>query len=223
MSAWVIVLGTVAVFIGLGGVPFVIWFYNCRWVINRPDAERRINGTKSKCLVVGDSIAAGYGPPDVSNFASLIADDRKCTVDILTKPFAGITAVPQLLGLLKGLHYDAIVLSAGGNDVMKGSSKTIEAELRETIRLARTLTDNLIVLINIHGLGQMFPVWLLRLIFRWRAKKIQKIYTEVLNELSVTAINITDICVDPKNLAQDGLHPNGRAHKAIFDRFKHLL
>jgi len=182
-------------------------------------------------LVLGDSIATGFGALDDESFAYLIAKEFRCRVDVATKPFAGIAAVPELLAQFKGFWYRGIVLSAGGNDSIPpilngsfgGSSQMIEAKLRESIRLALTLTDNLFVLTNVRGAGQVHPAWFVREVLRWRAKKIQQIYTEVLRELNVISIDITDICVDPKNLAQDGLHPNGRAHKAIFDRFKHLL
>jgi hypothetical protein len=46
MSAWVIVLFAIVVLIVLVGAPVALWAWKCRFKINRPDAERTIDGTR---------------------------------------------------------------------------------------------------------------------------------------------------------------------------------
>lgn len=174
-------------------------------------------------LAIGDSIAAGYGPSKGKDLASLIAHHFKCVVDVVTKPFAGITAVPKLLRQVEGFRYRAIILSAGGNDAICPDFffNTIERNLRESIRIALTMTDNLVIITNVSGLGQVYPVWSLRRYFRWRAKAVEKSYSRVFwdlrNDRRITVIAVDDILSAEENLACDGVHPNERAHQAIFD------
>lgn len=175
--------------------------------------------------IIGDSIAAGYGTPDQDQDCRIHQWLRYYTdaaVKMESSPFLGTKKLPELLGKLGKTEkrYKAIIMSVGGNDVIpfaSGSLQEIRDALSTTIAEAIKMTEEVILLENFSGLGEVYPVWWLRIYFRSRGEKVHRIYDDVLFSYPkvVVRLNISPILTNRKNLARDGVHPGKQAYLEI--------
>lgn len=208
------------------GIPqLLLWLVLMKKFVKHYDTEEYFSGKNPGFAIIGDSIAAGYGTPDQSyRLHRWLSYCTEAAVKMESSPFLGTKKLPELLGKLgKTDTYEAIVMSVGGNDVIpfaSGSLKEIRDALIETFAGATGIARRIVLLENFGGLGEVYPVWWLRIIFRIRGGKIRQIYDEVLPTFQgITRLDISPILTNRKSLARDGVHPGKQAYLEI----SHLL
>lgn len=165
-------------------------------------------------LVLGDSLAAGYGLPAERAFPAvlqrLLHEKGYRNVTVTADAVSGSTSdsgPPRLRRRLSEGSYDVLVLELGANDGLRGwDPARTKANLVETIRLAREA--GLTVLLA----GMRIPP---RGGFAFR-NAFARVYEELEKEEGVARIPflLEGVAARP-SLNLDGLHPNAEGHEKV--------
>jgi lysophospholipase L1-like esterase len=183
-------------------------------------------------VVAGDSTAFGVGAlPDESTGGRLAAAFPHARVINVARSGANVGKVlGQLAHVVEKLarvgcrRVDFVLIHACANDVIEFRSPgDVEEDLRAVIALARSLSDNVVVMP-----GQNFsvaPFFLRPLsgIITWHARRIHAVVERVTSELGVTFVDLfRDPAEDPfvkepkRYYCADGLHPSGEGYGLWF-------
>jgi acyl-CoA thioesterase I len=173
-------------------------------------------------LVLGDSISAGYGLPDVrEGWVSLLGDSldphlhQIINVGISGETTAGgLDRLPRLLAKY-GPNY--VIIELGGNDGLRGISLAeMERNLRAMIQLVRNASSTPVLL------GMQLPPNYGKPF----ANAFEAVYPRIAKELHVVLVNgfmqgIGDV---PDLMQADQIHPNAKAQPLLKDKvLKSLL
>jgi lysophospholipase L1-like esterase len=195
-------------------------------------AQSGPKGWRRTSVVAGDSTAFGVGAlPDESTGGRLAAAFPHARVINVARSGANVGKVlGQLAHVVEKLarvgcrRVDFVLIHACANDVIEFRSPgDVEEDLRAVIALARSLSDNVVVMP-----GQNFsvaPFFLRPLsgIITWHARRIHAVVQRVTSELGVTFVDLfRDPAEDPfvkepkRYYCADGLHPSGEGYGLWF-------
>lgn len=175
-------------------------------------------GPTVRILTIGDSSVVGTGSSDPRYSVAGRLGTQYPTADISNLGVNG-TRTHELLERLKsvqGEQYDLVLIHTGGNDIVHFTAfESIEADLRNVLDVATTLSDSVVVLHggNI-GSSKLFPAGT-RWIFTYRTKKVREIFTRVSAEKQIYYVDLfregqaDPFVADPKKYyAADYFHPS---------------
>ncbi len=222
------------------GVPqFLLWFTQMKIFVTarRPELPKDSTASESTVIFIGDSIIAGYGAsgPPATLFGYCVQAEYPVTIQAV--PFKGTVAFLEpafnIPRLPEGKRYRAVILTVGGNDaipIVSGSTRAIKTAFSNLLNRATAIGKKTIVLANFEGLGEIYPVWWLRIVFRWRGQKVRAIFEQVLRtkqlsecKIEVEVIDIAPIITGSGRQAADGVHPNDRTYEDIWRAIKDFL
>jgi lysophospholipase L1-like esterase len=197
--------------------------------------ERVADGTGMlRLLVIGDSTAAGVGvnhmrdalPPQL---AAILATRRGCMVEWTVSARTGATAsfTAEELVPMAPLEQDIALVLVGVNDVVKLTPRPIWRARMD--RLVDALQKHLrpggqIVLAGLPNLWQFrtFPQPL-RALLGWHGRVLDREVRQIAERrLGVKHVAMPPVS-GPEMFAEDGLHPNAAAYRALAAHFAAAL
>ncbi len=164
-------------------------------------------GVGERIIVLGDSIASGYGLSEAESFPSVVS--RLLNLPIVNRGVAGDTTADALNRLQQDVLSASpwlVIVELGGNDFLQKLPKTeTEANLKEIITKIQE-KQAIAVLLGIN-LG-MFK------------DEYQEIYTRVAKETQAYLIPqvLEGIIDNPKYRQEDFVHPNAAGHQRLGER-----
>lgn len=162
--------------------------------------------SKGPIVVLGDSLAAGYGVKEGESFIALLG--KRLSIEITNLSTVGITteaAKPKIKKEVLGLKPSLVIIELGGNDALqKVDPKATEANLQSMIEEVQQ--DKIpILLLGIKGGLTSDP---LATIYQGLSKKYQTGYVA----------NILDGILTSPSLKLDSVHPNALGHEKLADK-----
>lgn len=220
--------------LGIAGATFLglpqllLWLIQMKIFVTaqRPEIPKDGPASEETVVLCGDSITAGYGAsgPQAALFSHCIQAGHP--VIVRAAPFQGATALLKLVYEIptpEGKRYRAVIVMIGGNDVIPiigGSLRSIRRAFNSILDRAIVLGKNVVILTNFEGLGELYPVWWLRIIFRIRARKIRRTFEEIVRESillkQMMVVDIAPIITSIGCQAADNVHPNDTAYATIW-------
>lgn len=174
--------------------------------------------TERKTIVIlGDSIAAGYGVEASESFPSLLQqriDEKKLSYQIVNASVSGDTTASgarRMSWLLKR-QMDVLVIELGGNDGLRGISPIeTQKNLEKIIELAREKNP----MVKIILAGMQMP----QNMGAEYTEKFKKVFSRIAEEKKTFLIPFVLEGVGGKAEFNqpDRIHPNPRGHKIVAD------
>lgn len=172
--------------------------------------------------IIGDSITAGYGVDVSKTFPSLIKQDLDLNLiesDVYCYGCWGATSEQAKNYsrdlIFKGKKFDIVILAIGINDIMSHFPyKTMLLNLNFIVDLALKNSDFLFmgkIVIN-----NFFPNTNIENVSYERAYNL--VYENVILNDRIKFFNFLDMNILNAECTSDGLHPNEKGHKKIFDQ-----
>lgn len=198
------------------------------------DAESAIpyeqSGSGQTILVAGDSTLLGTGAstPDASVIGLIgaaLPDAEINNISVNGHKWEDMTEA------IKGVKkdYGITVIGSGGNDLIRARSfNSIRKNFTETLELATSRSDIVIVITHGNiGASRLFP-YFLRPILKYRSRVVSSIYSEICSKygnvyhVSMYLPPSEDPYVQSPStyFAEDKLHPSDAGYKVWFDRLK---
>ena len=170
------------------------------------------NGVGQQIVILGDSIASGYGLPPEQAFPALL--ERRINVEVLNRGISGDTTAMGLARLESDVLDEdpwLVMVELGANDYLR---QIPEAETEENLReiITQTQAEGAIVVLIGVNLG-----------FVKDTRK--RMFERVAEETGAYLIPqiLTGIITNPEYRQDDVIHPNAAGHEMISDRvFKGL-
>lgn len=168
-------------------------------------------------VILGDSIAAGYGVEPSESFPSLLQqriDEKKLFYQIVNASVSGDTTASgarRMPWLLKR-KMDVLVIELGGNDGLRGISPTeTKTNLEKIIDLARERNPGVEIILAGMQMPQNMGVEY--------TEKFKKVFSQIAEEKKTRLIPFVLEGVGGKaELNQpDRIHPNAKGHKIVAD------
>jgi lysophospholipase L1-like esterase len=190
---------------------------------------RQIENPSHRLLIVGDSTAVGLGAVSIEDSIAgrLARDFPQASIENRAELGARIACVRrQLAGI--DAAYDAVVVAAGGNDVLR---RTPYADLRGALEAVITRAREvapLVIVINSGNVGgaPLFG-WPLSILLSRRSLQVRRIFVLTCRRLRAQFVNLTFAPHrDPFGrqremyFAEDGLHPSSAAYAYCYDILK---
>lgn len=190
---------------------------------------RRLEDASHHLLLVGDSTAVGLGAKSTEDsIAGRLAHDfPQASIENHAELGARIACV---LGQLAAVHgsYDAVLIVAGGNDVLRRTPYfELRIALEAVITRAREVAP-LVILINSGNVGgaPLFG-WPLSILLSRRSLQVRRIFALTCRRTRAQFVNLTYVPRrDPFGrqrelyFAEDGLHPSSAAYQYCYDMLK---
>jgi len=214
----------VGLLVGCGLVQFLLWalVFHLRVQRRWPGLYRdeRTCGDQPPIVLLGGLIATGYGVSyQYETLCGQLADRTLSPITLATRARATTVSLPALLRQVTTKKLNSVIFCTSTTDVFALSLKRLENALRSSLLLAAARCNTIIILANFGGLARSCPVWWLRILFAWRARKVRDLYRRVVAEFSsvpsaeIQVVNIEQI-VDGHPSA-DGMLPSAEAYAEI--------
>ncbi|MCM0044328.1 MAG: GDSL-type esterase/lipase family protein [Burkholderiaceae bacterium] len=178
------------------------------------------------CLLLGDSVALGLGASEPARTLAgqLRTDFSEVNVECRAQPGArGRDLSAQLAGAQKS-RYAAIIVSIGGNDIVRGTPDAeFRRQLADALR-ACTARSRCVIVANCANLGgaPLF-LWPVRLWLDARSRRFRRIMRALCPALGAQFVNY---CMDADNdifrrsperfYAPDRIHPSDYAYRLSY-------
>ncbi len=171
--------------------------------------------TRRTVLILGDSLAAGYGVEPAVAFPALLQrriDESKLTFTVVNAGQSGETSAGGLRRVTWLLRRPVavLVLELGGNDGLRGiQPSTTRTNLQSIIELTKERYPEVKVVIAgmrmPDSMGSDF------------AQKFQQMFTELakVNEAALIPFLLEGVGGDPKFNQPDLIHPNADGHRIV--------
>jgi acyl-CoA thioesterase-1 len=174
-------------------------------------------------LVLGDSLAAGYGVEPAQSFPSLLQekiDDASLPFEIVNSGVSGDTSAGGLrrLDWLLKRRIDVLLLELGGNDGLRGlSPEATRTNLQAIIDRARTKYPNVrIVVAGMQMPTNMGPEYV---------KEFRQIFPDLAaaNKISLIPFLLEGVGGRAELNLPDRIHPTAEGHKIVAENAWKLL
>ncbi len=165
-------------------------------------------------LILGDSLSAGYGITQGSNWTDLLQQQlnaQEKNIRLVNASISGDTTANGLNRLpdaLKQFHPDIVLIELGANDGLRGLSlQHIKANLTQLIELSEQAGAR-VLLMTIHippNYGKKYT------------QAFRQIYHDLALQHSLPQLPflLKGIALKPELMQRDGLHPNKKAQPKI--------
>jgi lysophospholipase L1-like esterase len=190
---------------------------------------RRLDNPSQRLLIVGDSTGVGLGALSVEDSIAgrLARDFPQASIENRAELGARTACVlAQLAEVDAG--YDAILIAAGGNDILRRTPYVdLRAALEAVITRARQIAP-LIIVVNSGNVGgaPLFG-WPLSILLSRRSLQVRRIFVLTCRRMRAQFVNLTfaprrDPFGRQQELyfAEDGLHPSSAAYEYCYDILK---
>lgn len=186
-------------------------------------------GGGKRILILGDSTAVGTGAshPDDSIAGRFAKDYPSAEITNVAINGGVVKDIEKQMQPFQNMHFDLIVVSAGGNDVWRGSRiNTIKKSLSKTLPLLSAMSSGRVLFLVYNNIGSapVFPR-LIQFFLRRRCDKVQSAIREIayFNKVPTIELFTTDdrnpFLGDPATLfAFDGIHPSSEGYKLWYHR-----
>lgn len=163
-------------------------------------------GAGNQIIVLGDSIASGYGVKETESFPSVLS--RLLNLSIVNRGVAGDTTADGLNRLQQDVLSASpwlVIVELGGNDYLrKIPISETEQNLRQIITQIQA-QNAIVVLLGINtGVVDEYQEMYANLAEETQSFLIPQIFTGILNS--------------PKHRQEDGIHPNAAGHEKLAQR-----
>lgn len=176
----------------------------------------RVNAANVSLMVLGDSLAAGYGIAEADTWVAEISRNWRANhpqLTIINASISGETTqggLSRLEGLLDRHAPDLVFIELGGNDGLRGFNlNTMESNLREmvTILQSRNVQVALSEIEIPPNLGRRYT------------ELFRAVFHRVADDLDIPLIPffMRPIALNPDYMQTDGIHPNLQAQPVIAD------
>lgn len=197
--------------------------------------ERRLGGDGPALLVTGDSLSVGVGAssPELSVSGRIARACPGLTVRNVARSGARLSDVPDQLRTASNRQWDAVLLTAGGNDAIAGVSRgelardaqrAIAAALRRSPRVVVATSANI-------GCVPIVP-WPLTRLLEARSRMVRDVLHDACEASRVAIVDFwrprdaNPFAHDPDRwFGEDGVHPNSDCYDLCFrviERHTHL-
>ena len=188
--------------------------------------ERPLADASRRILIVGDSTAVGLGTLNgEDSIAGRLARDFP-HASIENRAVLG-ARVACVLGQLAepGGPFDAIIIAAGGNDVIRGTPhERLRAALTDVIQRARALAPLVIVVNSGNVGGAPLFCWPLNMLLSRRSLRVRRVFAQACRQLRAQFVNLTFVPERDRfarqpglYFAEDGLHPSSAAYEYCYE------
>jgi len=186
-------------------------------------------------LIVGDSTAVGTGAGEAGNSIAgrLARRFPDLHIDNLAEDGAVYSELPEQLEQAPRQSYDLVLVQAGGNDVLKFSSrKALAADIQRVFESAAALGERVAVLATGDvGTAPAIP-WPLGGLFTARSRMLRDLVAE--RAAQRPAVHFVDLLADADSpgpfqreperyYAGDGLHPSGAGYGLWYQKLSENL
>ena len=164
-------------------------------------------GAGEKIIVLGDSIASGYGVAESEAFPSVLG--RKLGLPVVNKGVAGDTTAMGLNRLQRDVISQnpwLVIVELGGNDYLR---KIPAAETEENLRQIITQIQQQGAVVVLLGINPGLLNDPYKEMFERLAKE---------NEAYLIPQVLTGVLDNPKHRQDDVIHPNAAGHEVLADR-----
>jgi acyl-CoA thioesterase-1 len=176
---------------------------------------------KTKILIIGDSITAGYGVAKDDAYPAILKKillSKNKKVEIVTAGSSGSTSASAFSRLRWHLKSKPthLILALGGNDGLRGiSPKSTEQNLQKAIELAKK--NNLVIFLA----GMKMP-------YNYGAdyqKSFEQTFKNLVkkNKIKEIPFLLAGVGGDKKLNQADGIHPNEKGHKIVANNVAKIL
>lgn len=177
--------------------------------------------SKKRLLFLGDSITAGYGVAKVDSFVGMIKKDfakTKPNVEVINGGVSGSTSASCVKRIRWQMRagVDFVVIALGANDGLRGvPTETTYKNLADCIELSRKNNANVILA------GMLLP--------RNYGKKYRTDFEKIFKRLNAKykpiyfPFLLEGVGGKPEYNQADGIHPNEKGHKIIFNKLHPVL
>lgn len=172
-----------------------------------------------KILVIGDSLAAGYGIDIQHGWVALIQKQLANRYQVINAGISGDTTANGLARLPEALQRHQpkiVVLELGGNDGLRGVPiAVIKNNLEKMIRLAKKSAQQ-VVLVGVRIPPNYGPQY---------TQQFQNIYLELAKKYSLPIVPFLLKNVDDQDhlMQADRIHPTQEAQSMIFENVWQVL
>ena len=191
--------------------------------------HRRPEAAKS-LLVIGDSTGVGTGAirPGDSVAGRLAALLPHIEIVNLARDGARMGELMEQLHSAPGRAFDAILIQAGGNDILRFTDlDRLRESVTDLLRATRARADFVVMMSTGDvGTAPAFPIpinW----IYSWRTKRVRALFLELTAREGIDYVDLFDPSAEnpfyrePERFyAGDGLHPSGEGYRLWFERLK---
>ena len=192
-------------------------------------AYSRDGGFNMSILVVGDSTAVGTGSTPEESVAGYLAEHFNAGVENHAVNGAQLKDATKQLDLARMSTYDFVIIHAGANDVIYGSTQDdVETYSAVVVEKAQALSERVVV-ISSGDIGEA-PIWPFPLdrIFTKRTKAVRSIIKPTVEEKGAAYIDLlaldTPFASDPKRYyAPDLLHLSGEGYRVWFEAMREAI
>ena len=170
-------------------------------------------GAAARVVVLGDSLAAGFGLPEEEAFPARLERlliERGRPVEVINAGVSGDTSAGGLARLdwVLGREPDLLLVALGANDGLRGlSPEMTEANLRRIVEGARARGVR-VLLAGMRLPPSLGPDYV---------ERFEAVYPRLAAELGVPLVPflLEGVGGRPELNLADGIHPNPRGHRAI--------
>ena len=189
-------------------------------------AYSRDGDFSTSILVVGDSTAVGTGGAPQESVAGRLAEHYSANVENRAVNGAQLKDVAQQLREALSESYDFVVIHAGANDVIYGSTYADMQKYASEVAAEAVKLSERVVLITSGDIGEA-PIWPFPLgsIFTKRTEKAREIIKPTVEENGAAYVDLfamdTPFARDPKRYyAPDFLHLSGDGYEVWFNAIR---
>lgn len=191
-------------------------------------------GGGRKILIAGDSTAVGTGAKFPGNtIAGMLGQDNPDAYIFNAARNGALTS--DILEQLKNheqTHYDAIIISSGGNDIWSLiTTKSIGKSLSAVIEKSKAISSGHVVVLFFGNIGSapIFP-WVVRFFLMRREKRVLEVFKEVCSRTDTHLIQLFvgdfgNPFVEHPELyfSADRLHPNDNGYALWYKHIRECL
>lgn len=168
----------------------------------------------NKVLLLGDSIGAGYGVAENESWGAMLkkyfSGQNRVFVNASISGETTAGGLSRLPGLLQQHQPELVIIELGGNDGLRGYPiKHLKKNINTMIELAKKNGA------NVYLLGMLIPPNYGPIYNRL----FQRVYTDAAAQYNVALLPfvLDNIAVDKSLMQADGIHPNSKAQKTLFE------
>ncbi len=190
--------------------------------------EARVDDAPRRLLVIGDSTGVGTGASDPRNSVAGQIGVRLPGLEVvnLAEDGARMADVVQQLSAAPRGPYDAILIQAGGNDILRFTDLGRLRETTDRLLAAATARTGLVVMMSTGDVGTApafpFPVDVL---YSWQTRRVRGLLLDSAARHGIAYVDLYDpspdnpFVTDPwKYHARDGLHPSDAGYRLWFEQ-----
>jgi len=179
-------------------------------------------GLGKTLVIYGDSISAAYGVDPSKGWVNLLKKhlaNHTEEISIINASVSGETTkggLSRISNVLKDHQPDILVLELGGNDGLRGYPISVILSNLDAIISTSSKSDTEVMLIGMvipPNYGEKYTKAFTGIFFQLASK----------HQLPFVPVNLDDTLTNKTLLQSDGIHPNEKGHRLIFEKVFSVL